>query len=131
MKLAIAATLFSVILQMGGSPTLTYNQNTENFSVSFDKGASFACVAFKAHNQTIIQGGKKVPYEPRKCYGIGESMTGFQETWEDINCTVTDISKGQVDCPNGDLWDVRAEVQYETKGNQFETRSSNILTLKH
>lgn len=130
MLMKLILTIFLTI-QAIGVPTLTYNQKAETFATTFTPGAVWACIDFKSHTQTIEQEGKQIPYEPRKCYGLDEATTLLTDDWSYINCTLTDINKGQVDCPAGDTWDVTTTVQYPKSDGTTNDVDSNTLTLKH
>ena len=126
MKLILAALLLTA--QTAQAPTLSYDG--KRFRTQFEAGAVHACVAYRSHTQTIQEGDKMVPYTFRRCFGLPSTLTSFYTDWGGVSCTITDVAKGQMDCPAADTWDIYSEVQYDT-GNSIETRQSNTITEKH
>ena len=125
MRNSLSIVVLSLLLVVGVSatrstPELRYTSApgvAEPFSVSFQPGAVYACLRFSSQVETIVQDGKTVRYEPRKCYLLDEQVHGFEESWAFIE-------------PNGGKWDIQVEVWYPDSPSESPDES-NILTLVH
>ena len=133
LKTLIAAILLTLTTATPPAPLITYSEQAKTFTVRFEAGASWACVAYESKSETIEQEGKTVPYAFHFCGPVSKEVSVLKVSWEGANCYVWDTTD---DCPSGGLWDVYAEVQYENPvdangATTFSDAKSNILTVKH
>ena len=113
---ALALALLVSVGALAATPQISTSADHQQFTVSFEKGAIWACTVYQSQRVTDedranFPDGK---YAPRHCWALDETMTSYPDDWAWI-------------LPYDVDWHVWAEVGYPRGGEVVYVKTNVVV----
>lgn len=117
MKYRWMALFLALLVSVGAfAATPAIVEKNGQFTVTFDKGAVWACTVYQmqrvTEDRTLFPDGR---YTPRHCWALDEEMTSYPDDWNWILTYDAD-------------WKVWAEIGYP-KGGEIVYAQTNVIDV--
>jgi hypothetical protein len=113
----LVAVLALGVVAWATTPTIAISRDGEQFTITFEKGATWACTVYRmtTPTETPSESFPDGHYAPRHCWNLDVSMTTYPDDWAYIPPYHAD-------------WDVYAEIGYSKEGDIVYVSTNRVRT---